>query len=225
MSDAWAAPLLAQTADYLGKMPAALITLLMGAVIIKLLQMIVIRAAAIARVDRTLASLLKSIIGFAGWVMTLAAAMAAMGLQQISLALGGSVALVAMALASGLNTITQDLMAGIFLISDEDFRVGYTVKAAGLEGVIEQVTIRKTKIRDAQGLLHAIPNRTIDSATYTVVSAPKPGKQGSGAILGSVLGAVRGVLPGVEHLAGAESDDEGSAPATKEKAGPPKEPA
>ena len=59
-------------------------------------------------------------------------------------------------------------MAGIFLITDEDFTVGRVIKTAGLEGTLKQVSIRKTKIVDNEGHLHVIPNRTIDGATYTI---------------------------------------------------------
>ena len=99
----------------------------------------------------------------------LAAVTASLGMQQVSLALGGSVALVAMALASGMNSVTQDLLAGVFLIADDDFRVGYKVKTGSLEGMVESVTIRKTKIRDEEGVLHTVPNRIIDNATYTLL--------------------------------------------------------
>ena len=126
------------------------------------------------RIDPTLATLLQSIVGFVGWIFVLAAATASLGMQQVSLALGGSVALVAMALASGMNSVTQDLLAGVFLIADDDFRVGYTVKTGALEGVVESVTIRKTKIRDAEGILHTVPNRLIDNATYTLID---PGEE------------------------------------------------
>ena len=136
---------------------------------VKALKLIVGRATKMTRIDPTLGTLLQSMASFAGWVFVLAAATASLGMQQVSLALGGSIALVAMALASSVNSVTQDLLAGVFLIADQDFKVGYTVKTGNLEGVVESVTIRKTKIRDAEGVLHTVPNRLIDNATYTLL--------------------------------------------------------
>ncbi|NLK07959.1 MAG: mechanosensitive ion channel family protein [Firmicutes bacterium] len=158
-----------EMSEYLNKVPGALFTLIIGALFVKVARMVVLRATSATHVDPTLASLLGSGVGFVGWIFVLAAVTAAMGMQQISLALGGSVALVAMALASGMNSVTQDLLAGVFLIADDDFRVGYKVKATGLEGIVESVTIRKTKIRDDDGILHTVPNRLIDNATYTLL--------------------------------------------------------
>ncbi len=171
MSDAWYSQALSQIGGYLSKMPGAILTIAIGAIIVKILRMLVARTTKMTRIDPTLATLLQSIVGFVGWIFVLAAATASLGMQQVSLALGGSVALVAMALASGMNSVTQDLLAGVFLIADDDFRVGYTVKTGALEGVVESVTIRKTKIRDAEGILHTVPNRLIDNATYTLIDS------------------------------------------------------
>ncbi|NLJ25544.1 MAG: mechanosensitive ion channel [Firmicutes bacterium] len=169
MTDAWYMESLSQMTGILNKLPAAIFTLAVGAVVVKAIRFITGRATVVARLDPTLGTLLQSVVGFAGWVFVLAAATASLGMQQVSLALGGSIALVAMALASSVNSVTQDLLAGVFLIADQDFKVGYTVKAAGLEGQVESVTIRKTKIRDKEGVLHTVPNRLIDNATYTLL--------------------------------------------------------
>ena len=82
-----------------------------------------------------------------------------------------------MALATGLNNVTQDLMAGIFLLSDREFVVGRQVKAGGVEGTLEAISIRKTKIRDANGQIHTVPNRNIDQSTYVIIGDPKGSDQ------------------------------------------------
>ena len=124
----------------------------------------------VTRLDPTLGSLLQSVVTFAGWVLVLTAATASLGLQQVSLALGGSIALVAMSLSSSVSSVAQDLLAGVFLIGDRDFRVGYMVRTGAVEGIVESVGIRKTKIRDGDGTLHTVPNRLIDNATYVTVN-------------------------------------------------------
>lgn len=163
----------------MSKLPATLLTLAVGAAIVKLLKLIVGRAMSVTRIDPTLGTLLQSVVGFAGWVFVLAAATASLGMQQVSLALGGSIALVAMALTSSINSVTQDLLAGVFLIADQDFKVGYTVQTGSLQGIVESVTIRKTKIRDAEGVLHTVPNRLIDNATYTLLDDGTASKEES----------------------------------------------
>lgn len=156
---------------YLTKLPAALVTLAGAIVLLKLARKLVATGARFARVDPSIQSMILSVLNFVGWTLALAAALSVMELNQLSLALGGSVALIAMALATGLNSVAQDLMAGIFLLGEEHFRVGNRVKAGGVEGVVEALSIRKTKIRDDEGRLHTVPNRTIDQSTYVLIPA------------------------------------------------------
>ncbi len=132
-----------------------------------------VRAAKIVKVDRKVLSLVVSALRFVAWVLGIAAALNALGLTQISLALGGSIALIGAALASGLNTIPQDLLAGVFLIGDDEFAVGRRIKTGSIEGALEELTIRKTRIRDSQGNLHTVPNRVIDQGVYTVLADSK----------------------------------------------------
>ena len=59
--------------------------------------------------------------------------------------------------------MTQDLLAGIFLLGDKEFcKRRVRIKAGGVEGELEELTIRKTRIRDAEGNLHVDPNRNVD---------------------------------------------------------------
>ncbi|HHW10318.1 MAG TPA: mechanosensitive ion channel family protein [Firmicutes bacterium] len=162
-----------QSAVYAARLPAALIIILFTYILVRILKKVSIATLKLTKADPTLRSLVLSTISFAAWVLGTAGALNALGLTQISLALGGSIALVAMALATGLNSIAQDLLAGIFLFSDDDFCIGKRVKAAGIEGEVAALTIRKTKIMDDQGNVHTIPNRTIDGATYTIYHVAK----------------------------------------------------
>jgi hypothetical protein len=58
--------------------------------------------------------------------------------------------------------------AGIFLASDEDFKVGYTVTAAGVTGVIKSIDLRKSRIVAEDGKLHVVPNKAVETATWVV---------------------------------------------------------
>lgn len=170
--------LVGENVVYIARLPAALLTLLIAHVALRLIKQAIRTGARLAHLDPTVKTMLLSIVGFVWWVLALAMALSVMHLNQLSLALGGSVALVAMAMATGLNSITQDLMAGIFLLSDKNFHVGTRVKAGGIEGVVESVTIRKTYIRAEDGGLHAVPNRNIDLNTYVIFQADQTESRG-----------------------------------------------
>jgi len=165
---------------YVEKLPAAAVTLVIAYVVITLTKKAILAATGLARINRAVQTMVNSAVNFVGWVLALSAVLNVMELTQLSLALGGSIALIAMALATGLNNVTQDLMAGIFLLGDRDFAKGAWVRAGGVEGELEELTIRKARIRDAEGNLHVVPNRNIDGGTYVIVaSQPADEKKGA----------------------------------------------
>lgn len=67
------------------------------------------------------------------------------------------------AIAFGAQTIVQDFIKGMFIIFDDTIRVGDWIMVAGIEGEVESVELRNTKIRDYDGSLHIIPNSQISS--------------------------------------------------------------
>jgi MscS family membrane protein len=81
-----------------------------------------------------------------------------------SLSIGG--------LAVGLAA--QDTLANLFgavaIFADKPFRVGDTIKVDSSEGVVESIGMRSTRIRNADGYLIAIPNKTMGNAAITNIS-------------------------------------------------------
>lgn len=65
------------------------------------------------------------------------------------------------AIAFGAQTLVKDIVTGIIIIVDDTYRVGDWIKAAGVEGTVETLGARHTKIRDYDGSLHTIPNSQI----------------------------------------------------------------
>ncbi|MDU4715171.1 MAG: mechanosensitive ion channel family protein [Anaerococcus sp.] len=65
------------------------------------------------------------------------------------------------AIALGAQTLIADFVKGIFIIFDDKLRVGEWVACSGVEGTVEEVNLRITKIRDYNGSLHIIPNSNI----------------------------------------------------------------
>lgn len=67
------------------------------------------------------------------------------------------------AIALGTQTLIADFIKGILLILDDKIRVGEWVKIAGVEGEVEALDFRVTKLRDFDGSLHIIPNSEIST--------------------------------------------------------------
>ncbi len=80
-------------------------------------------------------------------------------------ALFASAGLVTVALGFGAKDLINDFMSGIFIITENQYRVGDFVEIAGVSGTVEDVTIRTTILRDLDGNVHHVPNGAISVAT------------------------------------------------------------
>ncbi len=69
------------------------------------------------------------------------------------------------AIGFGAQYLIRDLIAGIFIILENQYRVGDVVKVADIGGLVEEVTLRKTVLRDLDGIVHHVPNGEIKTAS------------------------------------------------------------
>ncbi len=83
----------------------------------------------------------------------------AIGINFGPLLASAGIAGVAIGLAA--QNIVKDMLNGILILIEDQFNVGDTVRIAGLSGVVEAMTLRKTTVRDADGTLYVIPNSQI----------------------------------------------------------------
>ncbi len=72
------------------------------------------------------------------------------------------------AVGFGAQYLIRDLIAGVFIIMENQYRVGDVAKVADIAGLVEEVNLRKTVLRDLDGIVHHIPNGEIRVASnYT----------------------------------------------------------
>jgi small-conductance mechanosensitive channel len=69
------------------------------------------------------------------------------------------VASVAIGLAA--QTIVKDVLNGILILVEDQFNVGDVVTLAGMTGVVDSMTLRKTTVRGFDGTVYIIPNSQI----------------------------------------------------------------
>lgn len=71
----------------------------------------------------------------------------------------------------------KDTLANIFgsisILSDHSYRIGDYVKMNGIEGFVEDVNIRSTKIRDLDNFLISVPNNIAANTLITNVSSAR----------------------------------------------------
>jgi small-conductance mechanosensitive channel len=72
------------------------------------------------------------------------------------------------AVGFGAQYLIRDLIAGIFIIMENQYRVGDVARVADITGLVEYITVRKTVLRDLDGIVHHVPNGEIRTASnYT----------------------------------------------------------
>ena len=68
-------------------------------------------------------------------------------------------------LGFGAQYIIRDFLAGLFIMMENQYRVGDVIEVAGISGGVVDITLRKTVLRDIDGVVHHIPNGEIKTAS------------------------------------------------------------
>jgi len=63
-----------------------------------------------------------------------------------------------LAISLGAQTLIKDVIGGLTILLEDEYRVGDTVKIGTVSGEVEKVTLRRTDLRDAEGRLYMVPN-------------------------------------------------------------------
>lgn len=69
------------------------------------------------------------------------------------------------AIGFGAQTLVRDLIAGIFILLENQYAVGDWVRVAGVDGLVEDINLRRTILRDFDGTVHSVPNGEIRVAS------------------------------------------------------------
>jgi small conductance mechanosensitive channel len=67
----------------------------------------------------------------------------------------------ALAIGFGAQSLVKDVISGFFIILENQYRIGDVIQVAGVSGLVESVSLRKTVLRDLEGRVHTIPNGEI----------------------------------------------------------------
>jgi small-conductance mechanosensitive channel len=117
---------------------------------------------------RTMASILRATsYGLIGFYL----------LTQILAALGvslgpfiASAGVIGLGISFGAQSIFKDMLTGIFILIENQYSVGDTIKIAGLTGTVEDLSLRVTKLRDGDGTVYiaTVSNLSRDFAVGTL---------------------------------------------------------
>lgn len=91
-----------------------------------------------------------------------------MALDLFGIDIGPAVAglgVVGIAVGLGAQTLVKDWLAGIFVVLENQYSAGDAVRIAGVEGVVEDFSLRRTLLREPDGTIHSVPNGQITVAS------------------------------------------------------------
>ncbi len=76
-----------------------------------------------------------------------------------------SVGIAGIALGFGAQSLVKDFLSGLFILIENQYSKGDVVTVAGISGLVEEVGLRRTVLRDLDGIVHHVPNGEIAVAS------------------------------------------------------------
>ncbi len=108
---------------------------------------------------QTVASLLNNVGGIA--IALIALLMILGTFIEIGPLLAG-VGVLGLAVSFGAQSLVKDLISGAFMLVEGQFAVGDVVRVRDTAGLVEKITLRTVVLRDINGVVHIIPNGTVE---------------------------------------------------------------
>lgn len=108
---------------------------------------------------QTIAAGLSSFFAIVIWVIAVVWMLSVLGVKAATLLT--SAGLIGVALAFGAQNLLRDLIAGTFMIFEDQLGVGDVVDVGAASGTVEEVTLRTTRLRDVEGVVWHVPNGEI----------------------------------------------------------------
>jgi moderate conductance mechanosensitive channel len=149
--------------------PKILLVIVVALVLARLLRLITGKVASLqagrlpsgirTQQVRTLAAVINSIGIF---VIVFVAALEVLPLLGLNLGpLLASAGVAGLAIGFGAQTLVHDFINGFFILFENQYNIGDTIRVAGVKGTVEGMTLQRTSLRDDDGTIHIVPNSQI----------------------------------------------------------------
>ncbi len=69
-----------------------------------------------------------------------------------------SLGIVGLAFSLGAQSLIKDFLAGLTILTENQFAIGDEIKIGAVRGTVEEISMRATRVREYNGLLHIFPN-------------------------------------------------------------------
>lgn len=149
--------------------PKIVLVIVVALVLARLLRLITAKVASLqagklpsgtrAQQVRTLAGVINSIGIF---IIVFVAALEILPLLGLNLGpLLASAGVAGLAIGFGAQTLVHDFINGFFILFENQYGIGDSIRIAGVKGTVEGMTLRHTALRDDDGTVHIVPNSEI----------------------------------------------------------------
>ena len=165
----------ARTADILLARPLAIVLILIAAGLVARMGARLARRGVLALQARspirpgsaraelrasTLGQVLSTLVRVVVWSMAALLVLDLVGLNLAPLLAGAGIA--GIALGFGAQTLVRDVLTGFFILSEDQYGVGDVITIGSTPtGTVEDITLRITRLRSADGVVWFVPNGEI----------------------------------------------------------------
>jgi small-conductance mechanosensitive channel len=113
--------------------------------------------------ENTLITIFSNGLKIIVWLVAIIMILAEAGVEIGPILAGAGI--IGLALGFGAQHLVRDVIAGLFIILENQYRVGDVVCLDGTCGMVEDITLRMTILRDLDGTVHHVPNGEIKKAS------------------------------------------------------------
>lgn len=111
----------------------------------------------------TIAQILKKLVKYTLYFIGTLMILEMFGVKTTSILATAGVG--GIAIGFGAQSLVKDVITGFFIILEDQYAVGDYIQVLSFEGIVEELGMRVTKLRDFSGELHIIPNGEIQVVT------------------------------------------------------------
>jgi small-conductance mechanosensitive channel len=113
--------------------------------------------------EKTLEGVFISVTNVIIWTMALLMILPEFGINTTPLLAGSG--LIGLAIGMGSTALIRDYLSGLFILLEDQFRVGEEIGVAGIRGKVKNLNLRRTVLEDEKGTIYYIPNGQIDKVS------------------------------------------------------------
>ena len=122
-----------------------------------------------SKLDDQLIPILRKLAKASIIVLALVIILSSFGIEVMPLLAGLGVGGLAIAFAA--QKTVEDMFGGLSIFISKQFVVGDAVKVSGIEGTVESVGLRNTRIKDWDGRINTLPNSSVVNGTILNISS------------------------------------------------------